>query len=138
MTDIYLKLFKHETFWCIPKCPIFAHRLRDISPTPILTILINCLFVNGFLQKRFNHVTCGRRKCCNKNLLLFSLFYCNILTSHQSRNRCIRSKISGYNLDCGRFELGADATLTGSRWMSNNDTTRCDRKFRELESVSWR
>ena len=38
-------------------------------------------------------------------------------------------KISGYNLDCVRVELGADETLTGSRWVSNNDITRCDRKF---------
>ena len=48
--------------------------------------------------------------------------YCNILTSHPAKlsnkkctcvnNRSIRSKISGDTLDCGRVELGADATLT--------------------------
>ena len=48
----------------------------------------------------------------------------------QSRNWCIRSKTSGYRLDRGRVEFGANVTLTGSRWMSNNDITRCDRKFR--------
>ena len=30
-------------------------------------------------------------------------------------NRCIRSKISGYNLDCGRVELGTDVTPTRGR-----------------------
>ena len=48
--------------------------------------------------------------------------FCNILTSDLAElsnkkrtcvnNRCIRSKISGANLDCGRVELSADATLT--------------------------
>ena len=47
---------------------------------------------------------------------------CNILTSDPAElsnkkctcvnNRRIRSKISGDNLDCGRVELSADATLT--------------------------
>ena len=47
---------------------------------------------------------------------------CNILTSNPAdlsnkkctgvNNRCIRSKISGDNLDCGRVELGADVTLS--------------------------
>ena len=43
-------------------------------------------------------------------------------------SRYIRSKISGYNLDCGRVELGADMTPTRSRWMSNNYITWCDRQ----------
>ena len=34
-------------------------------------------------------------------------------------------RIQQYNLDCGQVELGADATLTGSRWTSNNYITRC-------------
>ena len=47
---------------------------------------------------------------------------CNILTSDPAElsskkcisvnNRCLRSKISGDNRDCGRVKLGADATLT--------------------------
>ena len=49
--------------------------------------------------------------------------------SRQSRNRCIRSKILGYSLDRGRVEISANMTLTGSRWTTNNDITRCDRKF---------
>ena len=53
----------------------------------------------------------------------------------QSINRCIRSKISGYNLDCGWAEFGANATLTGSRWASNNYITQCHREF-ELVWVS--
>ena len=48
-------------------------------------------------------------------------------------NRCIWSKISGYNLDCGRAELGADVTPTRSRWASNNYITRC---HRQVERVS--
>ena len=55
--------------------------------------------------------------------------------NRQSRNRCIRSKTSRYSLDRGWVEFGANATLTGSRWMSNNDITRCHRKF-ELGGVS--
>ena len=47
-------------------------------------------------------------------------------------NRCIRSNISGDDLDCGWVELGADATLTGNRWASNNDITRWDRKFSQF------
>ena len=56
--------------------------------------------------------------------------------SRQLRNRCTRSKISRYNLDRGRVELGAFATPTGSRWVSNNYITRCHRHF-ELVGVSW-
>ena len=47
---------------------------------------------------------------------------CNILTSDLAElsnkkltcvsNRCIRSKMSGDNIDCGPVELGVDATLT--------------------------
>ena len=37
--------------------------------------------------------------------------------------------MSGYTLDCGQVEFGADAMLTGSRWMLNNDITQCDKKF---------
>ncbi len=51
-------------------------------------------------------------------------------------NRCIRSKISRYNLDRGRVEFGAIATPTGSRWMSNNYITGCQRR-RELVGVSY-
>ena len=43
-------------------------------------------------------------------------------------NWCIQSKISGYNLDCGWVELGADVTPTRSRWASNNYITRCHRQ----------
>ena len=57
--------------------------------------------------------------------------------SCQSRNRCIRSKISRYNLDHGRVEFGAIATPTGSRCSSNNYITWCHRQLEsELESVS--
>ena len=42
----------------------------------------------------------------------------------QSRNRCIRSKISRYNLDRGRVKFGAIATPAGSRWSSNDYITR--------------
>ena len=43
-------------------------------------------------------------------------------------NRCIRSKISGYNLDCGCVELGADVTRTRNRCSSNKYITRCHRQ----------
>ena len=58
--------------------------------------------------------------------------------SRQSRNRCIRSKISRYDLDRGRVEFDAIAMPTESRCTSNNYITRCDRQF-ELVGVicSW-
>ena len=43
-------------------------------------------------------------------------------------NRCIRSKISGDNLDCRRVELSVNCDATGNRWAANNDITRCDRE----------
>ena len=53
-------------------------------------------------------------------------------------NRCIRLKISGYHLDCGRVEFGVDATPTRSRWMSNNYITRCHRRLGLVGvSCSW-
>ena len=75
---------------------------------------------------------------------------CNILTSDPAELsdkkctrvniRCIRSNISGYNLDCRRIEMSENVTLTRSRWMSNNDITRCDGQVQwvgdqSLESV---
>ena len=63
---------------------------------------------------------------------------CNILTFDPAVNqkkRCIRSKISRYNLDRGRVEFGAIATPTGSMWVSNNYITRCHRQL-ELVGVS--
>ena len=70
---------------------------------------------------------------------------CNIFTSDPGElsnkkctcvnNRCIRSKISGYNLDCRRVELSANVTLTRSRWMSNNDITRFDRQVQLVGEI---
>ena len=62
------------------------------------------------------------------------LLHIDLRPSRQSRNWCIRSKISRYNLDRGRVEFGANAMPTGSRWVSNNYITRCHRQF---ESVGW-
>ena len=72
--------------------------------------------------------------------------HCNILTSDPAKlsdekctcvnNRCIRSKISGDNLDCRRVELSANVTLTRSRWTANNYITRCCRKFRSVGDQS--
>ena len=60
----------------------------------------------------------------------------SVLTgSRWKRNRCIWSKTSRYSLDRGRVELGANATFTGSRWMSNNYITRCHRQV-QLVGVS--
>ena len=43
------------------------------------------------------------------------LWYIDLWPSRCSGNRCIRSKISGYNLDCRRVELSAICDATGSR-----------------------
>ena len=75
---------------------------------------------------------------------------CNILTSDSAEqsnkkytsvnNRCLRSKISGDNLDCGRVELSADATLTwtipgGNTPQDTNCTATCllSRKLFKLD-----
>ena len=58
------------------------------------------------------------------------MLHIDLRPSRQSRNRCIRSKISRYNLDLVQVEFGANATLTGSRWTSNNYITRCHREFK--------
>ena len=52
-------------------------------------------------------------------------------------NRCIWSKISGYNLDCGWVELGTDVTPTRSRWLSNNYITRCHRQVQLVGFRLW-
>ena len=57
------------------------------------------------------------------------MLHIDLRPSRQSRNWCIRSKISRYNLDRGRVKFGGNATLTGSRCMSNNYITRCHRQF---------
>ncbi len=59
-----------------------------------------------------------------------------IWPSRQSRKRCIQSKTSDYSLHRVRVEFGANATPTGSRWISNNHITRCHRQF-ELVGVSF-
>ena len=47
-------------------------------------------------------------------------------------NRCIRSNISGDNLDCQRVELSANVTLTRSRLTSNYDITPMWQEFRSV------
>ena len=55
--------------------------------------------------------------------------------SRQSRNRCIWSKTSRYSLHRGWVEFGANSTLTGSRWVSNNYIIRGRRQV-QLVGVS--
>ena len=60
---------------------------------------------------------------------------CNILNFDWAVNQETGASGRRYRnitLNCGRVEFGADATPTGSRWMSNNYITRCHRR---LESV---
>ena len=71
------------------------------------------------------------------------LFYtvqqkCNILTFDRAVNQETGASGRGcqnITLTRGRVEFGADATLTGSRWMSNNYITWCHRRL-ELVGVS--
>ena len=75
------------------------------------------------------------------------MYHCNILTSDPAKlsdekctcvnNRCIRSKISGDNLDCRRVEMRANCDATGSRWMSNNYITRVRQDVSLLEIGEW-
>ena len=66
------------------------------------------------------------RKCVRivQSKGLVTLKHIDLRPSRQSRNRCIRSTISRYNLDRWRVEFRAIATPTGSRWPSNNYITR--------------
>ena len=57
---------------------------------------------------------------------------CNILTFDRAFNQETGASGRRYRnitLTCGRVEFGADATPTGSRWMSNNYIIRCHRRF---------
>ena len=50
---------------------------------------------------------------------------------------CIRSKISGDNLDCRRVELSANVTLARSRWMSNYYITPATGSSDQFERRCW-
>ena len=65
------------------------------------------------------------------------LLHIDLRPSRQSRNWCIQSKISRYNLDRGPVEFCANATITGSRWTTNNYITQCHREFELGWSGSW-
>ena len=53
--------------------------------------------------------------------------------SHEPQSKDQRNR---YNLDRGRVKFGANMTLTGSRWVTNNYINRCHGDLRELESVA--
>ena len=85
------------------------------------------------------------QKCGTNNQRTLSL--CNILTSDPAElsdekctcvnNTCIRSKLSGDNLDCRRVELSANCDATGSRLTSNNYITRVRQEVNQLEIRVW-
>ena len=52
-------------------------------------------------------------------------------------NRCIRSKISGDNLDCRQVELSTNVTLARSRWVSNYYITPATGSSDQLEWRCW-
>ena len=67
--------------------------------------------------------------------LLNTQHYCNILTFDPALNQ--ETGASGRRhqdiaLTYGQVEFGANATLTGNRWTSNNDITRCHREFESV------
>ena len=76
----------------------------------------------------------------------FSSFW-NILTSDPVmlsdqkctcvNNRCIRSKISGDNLDCRRVELSTNVMLARSRWTSNYYITPAAGSSDQLKKRCW-
>ena len=76
------------------------------------------------------------------HLFAHSLFHINKLfasvtywpSTHPSIKKQVHP-VEDITLTCGRVEIGAIATPTGSRWMSNNYITRCHRQF-ELVGVS--
>ena len=98
----------------------------------VVVVAVACLFIGLFgFSFLFSFCFCFFVLFCFVMLcfVFLSTYIVTYWSSRQSRNRYIRSKISGYSLDRGRVEFGAKVTLIGSRWMSNNDITRCDRKF---------
>ena len=52
-------------------------------------------------------------------------------------NRCIRSKMSGDNLDCRWVELSTNVTLARSRWTSNYYITPATGSSDQLERRCW-
>ena len=60
---------------------------------------------------------------------------CNILTFDPAVNQetgAFGRRHQDITLTCGRFEFGADATPTRSRWMADNDITRCHGQFESV------
>ena len=102
-------------FYIIVTLHAFSHWDVKIPPPDQLWLNDAAGLSEYLLIKQAHH--------CLAHVILY-----NLRPSRQSRNRCIRSKISGYNLDCGWVELGADVMPTRSRWASNNYITRCDRQ----------
>ena len=71
-------------------------------------------------------------------LVLWLIKHCIFVTYWSSTQPSIGKQVhpvEDITLTCGRVEFGADATLTGSRWTTNNYITRCHRQF-ELVGVS--
>ena len=74
-------------------------------------------------------------------------YKCNILTPDPAglsdekctcvNNRCIRSKISGDNLDCRQVELSTNVKLARSRWASNYYITPATGSSDQLERRCW-
>ena len=105
----------------------------------ILNIQENTTILNAHTKKSWKLTGCT-------SYLFIPLFYsilfysCNILTFDRAVNQetgAFGRRYWNITLTCGRVEFGADATLTGSRWMSNNYITRCNRWF-ELVGVRGR
>ena len=81
------------------------------------------------------------------NPIISNFSICSMLTSDPAElsdekftsvnNRCIRSKISGDNLNCRQVQLSANCDATGSRWMSNNYITRVRQEVNQLERRCW-
>ena len=112
---------------------VFCSRLGDprVCQSPIGVYVCYFLFVRMVKFKFLAHLLVDH--------LAYPVESSLILTfdpAVRQETVCIRSEISRYNRDRGRVEFGAIATPTGSRWVSNNDITRCHRQFK-LVGVSY-
>ena len=52
-------------------------------------------------------------------------------------NSCIRSKISGDNIDCRQVELSTNVTLAKGKWVSNYYITPATESSDQLQRTSW-
>ena len=109
--------------------PFFSFFFLFLPPNTkyrcMLTKKLEIILENSFHWNKNSIVTYWPRPSCQKKK-------CTCVN-----HRCIRSKISGDNLDCRRVELSKNVTLARSRWASNYYITPATGSSDQLERRCW-